>query len=232
MMIWGSWPSRSSCFQFCPWGADGPRGVGGQSARSKFVRCSSCSCFVSFWSGFVLGFRCSRFADGPSFSRGRSVARADGPPGLRGRSVFLGSVLVVLFALTDGTRLRTDSQRQGCGQSAGPCWTVRATIADSLPCLAGRSARGWQLCFLVRFLPSFLVLPRVLQGLVPKTRGWSITSLSWRLACDSIHRLCVTGNCLGYRPGSLRRIFTGSYSLPPSLVAIWSFIMWRYLIRY
>jgi hypothetical protein len=25
--------------------------------------------------------------------------------------------------------------------------------------------------------------------------------------CDSIHRLCVTQNCLGYRPGSLRRIF-------------------------
>jgi hypothetical protein len=60
------------------------------------------------------------------------------------------------------------------------------------------------------------VLPRVLQGIVPKTWGWSITSLSWRLVCDSIHRSCVTGNCLGYRPGSLRRIFTGSYSLPPS----------------
>jgi hypothetical protein len=43
------------------------------------------------------------------------------------------------------------------------------------------------------------------------------------LVCDSIHRLCVTGIRLGYRPGSLRRIFTGSYSLPPSLVAIWSF---------
>jgi hypothetical protein len=33
----------------------------------------------------------------------------------------------------------------------------------------------------------------------------------------------VTGICLGYRPGSLRIIFTGSYSLPPSLVAIQSF---------
>jgi hypothetical protein len=67
------------------------------------------------------------------------------------------------------------------------------------------------------------VLPRVLQGIVPKTWGWSITLLSWQLVCDSIHRLCVAGNCLGYRPGSLRRIFTGSYSLPPSLVAIRSF---------
>jgi hypothetical protein len=46
--------------------------------------------------------------------------------------------------------------------------------------------------------------------------------LSWRLVCDSIHRSCVTRICLGYRPGSLRRIFTGSYSLPP-LVAIRSF---------
>jgi hypothetical protein len=62
----------------------------------------------------------------------------------------------------------------------------------------------------------------VLQGIVPNARGWSITSLSWQLVCDSIHRLCV-GIWLGYRPGSLRRIFTGSYSLPPSLVAIWSF---------
>jgi hypothetical protein len=49
--------------------------------------------------------------------------------------------------------------------------------------------------------------------------------LSWRLVCDSIHRLCVTGIWLGHRPGSLGRIFTGSYSLPPSLVVIWSFII-------
>jgi hypothetical protein len=64
----------------------------------------------------------------------------------------------------------------------------------------------------------------VLQGIVPKARGWSITSLSWWLVCDSIHRSCVTGIWLGHRSGSLWRIFTGSYSLPPSLVAIWSFI--------
>jgi hypothetical protein len=139
--------------------------------RPSSSRCSSCSCLVSVRSGFVLGFCCSRFADGPSFSSGRSVAHADGPPGLRGRSVFLGSVLVVLFALTDGPRLRPDSTWQGCGQSAVPCRTVRAAIADSPPCLAGRSARGCQLCFLVRFLLPFLVLPRVLQGIVPKTRG-------------------------------------------------------------
>jgi hypothetical protein len=33
----------------------------------------------------------------------------------------------------------------------------------------------------------------------------------------------VNGIWVGHRPGSLGRIFTGSYSLPPSLVAIWSF---------
>jgi hypothetical protein len=123
--------------------------------RRVFFACSSCSCVLCLRSGFALGFRCSRFADGPSFSTERSMARADGPPGLHERSVFLGSVLVVLFALTDGPRLRPDSLRQGCGQSAVPCWTVRAAIVDSPPCLAGRSARGWQLCFLVRLLPSF-----------------------------------------------------------------------------
>jgi hypothetical protein len=45
---------------------------------------------------------------------------------------------------------------------------------------------------------------------------------------DSIHRLCVTGIWVGHRPGSLGRIFTGSYSLPPSLVAIWSFTHHKY----
>jgi hypothetical protein len=125
------------------------RTVRSGAVRRVFFVCSSCSCALCFRSGFALGFRCSRLADGPSFSSGRSVARADGPPGLCGRFVFLGSVLVVLFALTDGPRLRPDSPRQGREQSVVPCRTVRAAITDSLPCLAGRSARGWQLCFLV-----------------------------------------------------------------------------------
>jgi hypothetical protein len=60
------------------------------------------------------------------------VARADGPPGLRGRFVFLGSVLVVLFALTDGPRPRPDSPWQGCGQSALPGRTVRRRLAALL----------------------------------------------------------------------------------------------------
>jgi hypothetical protein len=39
---------------------------------------------------FVLGFRCSRFADGLSFSSGRSVARADGLPDLQDGPFFSG----------------------------------------------------------------------------------------------------------------------------------------------
>jgi hypothetical protein len=158
-------------FLLCLHLADGPRGPGGQSAPSQFVAVFFVFLLRFGLIRFCFRFCCSRFADGPSFSSRRSVARADGPPGLRGLSVFLGSVLEVLFALTDGLRLRTDSPRLGCGQSVVPCRTVGTAIADSPPCLAGRSARGCQLCFLVRFLPPFLVLPRVLQEIVPKTRG-------------------------------------------------------------
>jgi hypothetical protein len=158
-MDWECWLSGSSSFQFCSCLADGPR----VQCSSRVLRVLARLCFRS---DLVLVFHCSRFAYGPSFSSGRSVARADGPPGLRGRSVFLGSVLVVLFALTDGPRLRPDSPRQGCGQSAVPCRTVRAAIADSPPCPAGWSARAWLLCSLVRFLPPSFMLPRVFQGLV------------------------------------------------------------------
>jgi hypothetical protein len=57
------------------------------------------------------------------------------------------------------------------GRSAGAGRTVREASADGPPLLAGRSVRACVLCFLVRFLPSFFVLPRVLQGIVPRTRG-------------------------------------------------------------
>jgi hypothetical protein len=56
---------------------------------------------LCFRSGFSLGFCCSRFADGPSFSSGRSGSGADGPPGPRGQAVFPGWSLVVLLAFTD-----------------------------------------------------------------------------------------------------------------------------------
>jgi hypothetical protein len=126
---------------------------------------------LEFRSVVALSFRWGKF-------RTVRVLRADGPRVPGGQSAcsprtihYSGSSLEVLFALTDGPRLRPDSPRQRCGQSVVPCRTVRAAIAASPPRLAGRSARGCQLCFLVRFLPPFLVIPRVLQGIVPKTRG-------------------------------------------------------------
>jgi hypothetical protein len=96
--------------------ADGPWAACSSRVRRVLAR-------LCFRSDFVLGFRCSRFADGPSFSSGRSGTRADGPPGLRGRSVFLGSVLVVLLSLTDGPWLLA-------GRSACPLRTVRGTWPD------------------------------------------------------------------------------------------------------
>jgi hypothetical protein len=104
-------------------------------------------------------------------SRTVRASVADGPPGLRGRSVFLGSLLLVLCALSDGPRRRAGQSAVLARTVRGSRPTVREASADGPPLLAGRSARACVLCFLVRFLPSFLVLPRVLQGIVPRTRG-------------------------------------------------------------
>jgi hypothetical protein len=106
-------------------------------ADSPWLLCSSrvhrvLAC-LHFQSGFVLGFCCSRFADGPSFSSGRSGSGADGPPGPCGQSVFPGSYLVVLLAFTDCPRLLA-------GLSAAPGRTVRVASADRPPLLAGQSA--------------------------------------------------------------------------------------------
>jgi hypothetical protein len=68
---------------------------------------------------------------------------------------FLGSLLEVLLAFSDSTRLRPDSPPYACEQSAGLGRTVRVARADSPPLLAGQSASAWQLCSLVRFLPPF-----------------------------------------------------------------------------
>jgi hypothetical protein len=106
--------------------ADGPRAACCSRVRHVLAR-------LCFQSDLVLGFGCSRFADGPSFSSGRSGTRVDGPPGLRGRSIFLGSVLVVLLSLTDGPWLLA-------GQSACPLRTVRGTWPDCLRGLCGQSA--------------------------------------------------------------------------------------------
>jgi hypothetical protein len=138
---------------------------------------------------------------------------------------YSGSLLEVLFAFSDSPRLkagrsevrvrtvrdsRPDSPRGPCGQSAPP----GRTVCQSLAAFS-----------LVRFLLHFF------RASVRASRNCSSdlrlihNLVVWRLVCDSIHRSCVTGICLGYRPGSLRRIFTSSYSLPPSLVVIRSFSM-------
>jgi hypothetical protein len=137
--------------------ADGPRVACSSRVRRVLAR-------PRFRSGLAFGLCCSQFADGPGLSSGQSAGGADGPPGLGGRSVFLGLFLVVLCALTDGLRRRA-------GRSAVVARTVREACADGPPLLAGRSARACLLSFLVRFLPPFLVLPRVLLGIVLKARG-------------------------------------------------------------
>jgi hypothetical protein len=143
-------------------------------ADSPWVQCSSRVRHVlarlCFRSGFVLGFCSSRFADGPSFSSGRSGSGADGPLGPSGQSVFPGSSLVVLLAFTDCPRLlarlsaapdRTvrgfwpDCPRGLYGQSAPPgrtvCQCLAALLLGSIP-LSSLS------CFRVCFKESFLRL--------------------------------------------------------------------------
>jgi hypothetical protein len=125
---------------------------------------------LRFRSGFVLGFHCSRFADGLSFSSGRFGSGANGPPGPRGQSVFPGSSLVVLLAFTDCPRLlaglsaapgRTvrgtwpDYPRGQCGPSAPPGRTVRQCLAALL---LGSIPLSFVSCFRVCFKESFLRL--------------------------------------------------------------------------
>jgi hypothetical protein len=144
--------------------ADGPR----RACSSRALRVLRVLARLRFdpWCFRVLVGR----SFGQSACAGRTVrgCQADSPRAPRGRSVIRGASLEVLLPFSDSPRLRPDGPRQGCGQSAIPCRTVRAALADSPPRLAGQSARAWQLCSLVRFLPPF-VLPRVLQGIVPKT---------------------------------------------------------------
>jgi hypothetical protein len=133
--------------------------------------------FFVFLLGFAFDPRWFRVFVGRSFERSACAGRtvrgclADSPRAPRGRSVIRGASLEVLVSFSDSSQLRPGGPRQGCGQSAIPYRTVRAAFVDRPPRLARQSARGWQLCSLVRFLPPSFVLPRVLQGIVPKTRG-------------------------------------------------------------
>jgi hypothetical protein len=146
-MIWGSWPSRSSSFLLCPCDADGPRGGRGRSAGCEFVRSSSRSCspFVSIRRDFE--FWLDEVSDGPQQRRTVRGCLADSPRAPRGRSVFLGSLLLVLYALTDGPRRRArqsvvlartvrgsrpDGPRGQCGRSAPPGRMVRQSLCALL----------------------------------------------------------------------------------------------------
>jgi hypothetical protein len=159
-------------FLLCPHLADGPRGPGGRSAPLGFVLCSSCSCspFVSIRRDF--GFRLDRVSDGPQ-------QRADGPRVPGGQSACsprmvhgAGASLLVLF----GFNGRSAAQ---AGQSAARVRTVCGSLPDG-PRGSLRTVRpSWldgppePVSFASWFdssIPSF-VLPRVLQGIVPKARG-------------------------------------------------------------
>jgi hypothetical protein len=143
-------------------------------ADSSRVQCSSRVRRIlarpRFRSVFVLGFCCSRFADGPSFSSGRSGSGADGPPGPRGQSVFSrfisgGSVgFYGLFVASCRTVRGTwpDCPRHLAGLSAWPLRTVRPSWPNS-PLVPGSFA-PWFDSSLLAFM-----LPRVLQGIIPKT---------------------------------------------------------------
>jgi hypothetical protein len=126
---------------------------------------------LSFRSVVILSFGWTKFWTVRSSGWTVRLYLADSPRAPRGRSVLRDSLLVVLLVLTDSPRPRPDGPPYQCGQSAVHWRTVRVARADSPPLLAGRSARACVLCFLVRFLYSPLVLPRVLQGIVPRTRG-------------------------------------------------------------
>jgi hypothetical protein len=129
-----------------------------------FVACSSCSCSPSFSIRCGFEFCLGEVSDGPRVPGGQS-AGACSPRTVR----YSGSLLEVLFAFWTVRGSRPDGPRCGCGQSAAAGRTVRVACADSPPLLAGRSARAWLIYSLVRFLPPSFVLPRVLQGIIPKT---------------------------------------------------------------
>jgi hypothetical protein len=144
--------------------ADGPRLTSSSGVLRVLAR-------LSFRSVVFLSFVWTKFRMVRSSGRTVRGCLADSPRAPRGRSVFRGSLLVVLLVLTDSARPRPDGPPYLCGQTTVHWRTVRVARADSPPLLAGWSSRACELCFLVRFLSSLLVLPRVLQGIVPRTRG-------------------------------------------------------------
>jgi hypothetical protein len=155
MMIWGSWPSRSSCFLFYPCGADGPRGGRGRSAGGVFVLCSLCSCSAFVSIRRVFSFRLDGVSDGPR-------QRADGPRVPGGQSACSprtvrgsGASLLVLCDLMDGPRSRPDGPLCWRGRSAVAGQTVRAAHRGR-SALSGRTVRQRLWALLLGSIPPFL----------------------------------------------------------------------------
>jgi hypothetical protein len=139
--------------------ADRPR-VRVQPSSSHVRRVLAC---LRFRSGFALSFCCSRFADGPSFYSGRSAWSlrtvrfsrfvSGGSVGFYGLSAAPGRTVRVALA---------DCPRHLAGLSTWSVRTVRPSWPDSPP------VPGSFVPWFDSSLHSF-VLPRVLQGIVPKT---------------------------------------------------------------
>jgi hypothetical protein len=128
--------------------ADGPR----LACSSRVLRVLA---RLSFRSVLVSCFGRKRFRTVRSSGPTVRGCLADSPRAPHGRSIFRGLLLEVLFALTNGRRLRPDSPRQGCGQSAVPCRTVRAAHRGR-SALRGRTVRRRLRDLLLGSIPPFL----------------------------------------------------------------------------
>jgi hypothetical protein len=129
--------------------ADGPRGSCSSGVLRVLAR-------LSFRSVAILCFGWTEFRTVRSSGRTVRGCLADSPCAPRGWSVVRGVPLMVLFALTDGPRLRPDSPRQGCGQSAVPGRTVRAAH-HGRSALSGRTVRQRLCALLLGSIPPFLL---------------------------------------------------------------------------
>jgi hypothetical protein len=125
--------------------ADGPRRTSSSGVLHVLAR-------LSFRSVVILSFSWTKFRTVRSNRRTVRGCQADSPRAPRGRSIFLGLLLLVLCALSDGPRRRVgqsavlartvrgsrpDGQRGQCGRSAPPsrtvCQSLCALLLGSIP---------------------------------------------------------------------------------------------------
>jgi hypothetical protein len=159
-------------FLLCPHLADSPRGAGGRSARLGFVPCSSCSCSSFISIRRVFGFRLDGVSDGPR-------CWADGPRVPGGQSACSPRTVRGSRCATGGSVGFNGRSTAQAGQSAARVQTVRGTRPDGprgssrtvRPVWPDGSPEAAQFASWFDSSPSSFVLPRVLQGIVPKARG-------------------------------------------------------------